>query len=83
MRTLKLLALRGLFVVSTAPAAHAQALAGGTGRFFFNFSIGGQSREQTFTDSSTFDYFTEKGAVAAAHSIGGGTLFDFGARKSR
>ncbi len=78
MRTLTLLALSGLFVVGTAPAAHAQVPAFGTGRFFFNFSIGGQSTEQTFTDSSTFDIYNEKGAVAAAHSIGGGTLFDFG-----
>lgn len=45
-------------------------------RFFFNVSIGGQSKEQTFTDSSTFSIYNERGAVASAHSIGGGTLFD-------
>jgi hypothetical protein len=44
--------------------------------FFFNVNMGGQSREQTFTDSSTFDIYGEKGAIASAHSIGGGTLFD-------
>src|SRR5687767_8672754 len=49
------------------------------GRFSFSVSVGGQSREQTFTDSSTFDIYQERGAVAAAHSIGGGTLFDVSA----
>jgi hypothetical protein len=44
--------------------------------FFFNFSVGGQNKDQTFTDSSTFPIYTERGAVASAHSIGGGTLFD-------
>jgi hypothetical protein len=45
-------------------------------QFFFNVNMGGQSKEQTFTDSSTFTIYNEKGAVASAHSIGGGTLFD-------
>ena len=48
------------------------------GRFSFSLSVGGQSQEQTFTDSSTFDIYGERGAVASAHSIGGGTLFDVG-----
>jgi len=78
MRTLKLLALGVLFVVGAAPAANAQAPASDRSRFFFNVSVGGQWKEQTFTDSSTFDIYGEKGAVAAAHSIGGGTLFDVG-----
>jgi hypothetical protein len=46
------------------------------GRFFLNISLGGQSKEQTFTDTSTFRIYNENGAVASAHSIGGGTLFD-------
>ena len=78
MRTLKLLALGVLLVIGTAPAANAQAPADDS-RFFFNFSFGGQSKEQTFTDTSTFSIYMEQGAVAAAHSIGGGTLFDVGA----
>lgn len=47
-----------------------------TPRFFFGVNGGGQQKEQTFNDSSTFDIYNEKGAVASAHSIGGGTLFD-------
>ena len=47
--------------------------------FFFNVSFGGQSKDQTFTDSSTFPIYTERGAVASAHAIGGGTLFDISA----
>ena len=49
------------------------------GRFFLNVSIGGQSREQVFNDTSTFDIYGEKGALATAQSIGGGTLFDVSA----
>ena len=48
-------------------------------QFFFKVNIGGQSKEQTFTDTSTFTIYNEKGAVASAHSIGGGTLFDISA----
>ena len=78
MRTLKLVALGVLFIAGAPWAAHAQAPAAEGSRFFFNISFGGQWREQTFTDSSTFPYYQETGAVAAAHSIGGGTLFDIG-----
>lgn len=77
MRTLKLLALGVLFVAGLPLAAHAQAPASDS-RFSFNVSMGGQSKEQTFTDTSAFDIYGEKGAVAAAHSVGGGTLFDVG-----
>ncbi len=79
MRTLKLLALGALLVVGTVPAVHAQTPAPETSRVFFNVSMGGQWKEQTFTDSSTFTIYNEPtGAVAAAHSVGGGTLFDIG-----
>lgn len=79
MRTLKLLALGVLFVVGAPPAANAQAPAADGSRFFFNVSMGGQSKEQTFTDSSSFTIYNEPtGAVATGHSIGGGTLFDIG-----
>jgi hypothetical protein len=78
MRTLKLVALGALFIAGAPLAAHAQAPAVDGSRFFFNVSLGGQWREQTFTDSSTFAIYGEQGAVAAAHSIGGGTLFDVG-----
>lgn len=86
MRTLKLLSLGVLILVGAVRPANAQApqtsqtppVNGDESRFFFNFSIGGQSREQTFTDSSTFTLYNEGGAVASAHAIGGGTLFDIG-----
>ena len=79
MRTLKLLALGVLFVVGAPLAVAAQAPAADGSRYFFNVSVGGQSKEQSFTDSSSFDIYGEKGAVATAHSIGGGTLFDISA----
>jgi hypothetical protein len=78
MRILKLVALGVLLVAGMAPDAHAQAPAAGESRFFFNINLGGQWKEQTFTDTSTFTIYTESGAVAAAHAIGGGTLFDVG-----
>jgi hypothetical protein len=62
------------------PAPQAPPASGGESRFFLNVSVGGQWKEQTFTDSSTFTIYNEpSGAVAAAHSIGGGTLFDVSA----
>jgi hypothetical protein len=48
-------------------------------RFFFSVNMGGQSKEQSFSDSSTFTIYNESGAVASAQSFGGGTLFDVGA----
>ena len=48
-------------------------------RFFLSVNMGGQSKEQTFSDSSTFRIYNESGALATAHSIGGGTLFDVSA----
>lgn len=57
------------------PAVTPQTAAGDF-KFFLNVSIGGQANEQTFTDSSTFRIYNETGALASAHSIGGGTLFD-------
>ena len=79
MRTLKLLALGVLVLVGMTPVAYAQAPAVGEGRYFFNVSLGGQSKEQTFNETSTFTLYGEGGAVAAAHAIGGGTLFDIAA----
>jgi hypothetical protein len=43
---------------------------------FFNINIGGQSREQTFTESATFPLYNETGAVATTHAIGGSAIFD-------
>ena len=67
-------------VQTPAPTPQPQAqpaTSNNNGRFFFSVSMGGQSKEQTFTDSSRFTIYNEPtGAVAAAHSIGGGTLFD-------
>jgi hypothetical protein len=48
-------------------------------RFFFSVNLGGQNKKQTFSDSSTFPIYNETGALATAHSIGGGTLFDISA----
>ena len=48
-------------------------------RFFFSVNMGGQNKEQTFSNSSTFSIYNERGALATAHSIGGGTLFDVSA----
>jgi hypothetical protein len=80
MRTLKLLALGLLFAMGAALPVHAQTPTVDDSRFFFNLSFGGQWKEQTFIDSSSFTIYNEPtGAVAAGHSIGGGTLFDFGA----
>ena len=60
----------------TPQPAEPPQTAAGDFRFFLNVSIGGQAKEQTFTDSSTFRIYNETGALASAHSIGGGTLFD-------
>ena len=80
MRTLKLLALGVLFAMGAALPVNAQTPTTDGSRYFFNVSFGGQWKEQTFTDSSTFTIYNEPtGALAAAHSIGGGTLFDIGA----
>ena len=80
MRTLKLLALGVLFgrrrAHRTGPRAGARCRR--KPHSFFNVSVGGQWKEQIFTDTSTFTIYNENGAVAAAHSIGGGTLFDIG-----
>jgi len=83
MRTLKTWPLVLLFIVGVASLADAQSAqstpAALAGRFFFDVSLGGQARDQTFTTSSTFTIYNEQGAVAGAQSIGGGTLFDIGA----
>ena len=83
MRILKTWLLVLLFIVGVASLADAQSAQGTPAaqaeRFFFDLSWGGQSREQTFTTSSTFSIYNEQGAVAGAQSIGGGTLFDVGA----
>jgi hypothetical protein len=76
MRTLKLLTLGVLFAMGAALPVNAQTLTADAPRAFLNFSFGGQWKEQTFTDSSSFTIYNEGGNVAAAHSIGGGTLFD-------
>src|SRR5687768_13862817 len=79
MRTLKLLALGVLLAAGAALPVNAQNLTADAPRYFFNVSLGGQAKEQNFTDTSLFTIYNEGGAVAAAHSIGGGTLFDIGA----
>lgn len=80
MRTTKLLFL-GVSLLAGASTAAAQIPAAQPweGRGYFHVSFGGQSQEQTFTDSATFDIFSEQGASAAGHSVGGGNLFDIAA----
>src|SRR5687768_17341602 len=79
MRTLTLLALGVLLAMGAAFPVNAQTPTADDSRYFFNVSLGGQWKEQTFTDSSAFTIYNEPtGFVAAAHSIGGGTLFDIG-----
>lgn len=51
----------------------------GGNRIFFSINIGGQAREQTFSESATFTKYNEAGAVATTHAIGGGTIFDVSA----
>lgn len=84
MRTLKLVVpLVVLLILGTVLDAAAQtppAPSAPTERYFFNVSVGGQSREQTFETNSTFTIYNEPGgAVATAQAIGGGTLVDIGA----
>lgn len=79
MRLLKTLALGILLAMGAVPPVNAQTPAAQESRYFFSVNLGGQSKEQVFNDTKTFDIYGEKGAVAAAHSIGGGTLFDIGA----
>ncbi len=76
MRTIKALILGTALLGGLATTAEAQNL---EGRAYFNVSMGGQSQEQTFTDSATFDIYGEKAASAAGHSFGGGDLFDVAA----
>ena len=82
MRTLKVLSLGLLLLGKFAPEAAAQnwiAAQNWEDRGYFNISYGGQSQDQTFTDTSTFTIYGERGATAAGHTIGGGGLFDVSA----
>ncbi len=78
MRTLKLLALGVLFAIGVPLPVNAQTvnMTADAPRTFLNISFGGQWKEQTFTQSSSFTIYNEGGNVASAHAIGGGTLFD-------
>jgi hypothetical protein len=73
MRTLKLLFVGVVLLMGFTAQAEAQDW---NGRGFFHVSVGGQAQDQTFTDSATFTIYGDRGASAAGHSIGGGTLFD-------
>jgi hypothetical protein len=80
MRTIKLLLLGISLLVGFTSAAAAQVrVQNWTDRGYFNVNFGGQAGEQEFEDTSTFTIYGESGAVASAHSIGGGTLFDLSA----
>ena len=77
MRTIKFLFLTGLLLSGPASETNAQSW---TDRGYFNVSMGGQSQDQTFTESATFTIYDDpSGALASAHSIGGGQLFDLSA----
>jgi hypothetical protein len=80
MRTLKFLLLAVILVGLGSPAyAQAPVQIDWTGRGYFHVSVAGQAKDQTFNDSSTFTIYNERGAVASAQSIGGGTMFDIAA----
>jgi hypothetical protein len=83
MRTLTLLALGVLLAMGAARPVNAQTPTADGSRFLLNVNFGGQWNERTFTDTSTFNIYNESGALASAHAIGGGTLFDVavGARR--
>ena len=86
MRTLKVMNLGLLLLTCLAPNALAQQspatapnwMATDTwqDRGYFHLSFGGQSQDQTFTDTTAFTIYGERGNTAAGHSIGGGSLFD-------
>ena len=81
MRTVTLLFL-GILFASPASVVEAQTITqrltqpAWEDRGYFHVSFGGQTGDQEFTESSTFDIYGERGAVAAGHTIGGGTLTD-------
>lgn len=76
MRMIKLLLLWVVLLAASASSAAAQDW---DDRGYFHVSFGGQSQEQTFTDSATFTIYNDRGASAAGHSFGGGTLIDVAA----
>lgn len=76
MRTIKLLLLAGILVAGLASKADAQ---GWQDRGYFHVSMGGQTQDQTFSETGTFTIYGEKGALASGHSIGGGQLIDVSA----
>ena len=76
--TMLLVAITAL-VAFTSPAGAQPTIQNWTDRGYFNVSIGGQTGDQEFEDSSSFTIYGEPGAVASAQSIGGGTLFDVSA----
>jgi len=76
MRPMKLLFLAVALMAGSAHLAHAQTP---DGHRYLNINLGAQTQEQTFTDTTTFDLYGERGAVAAEHTAGGGLLFDISA----
>lgn len=78
MRTLKYLLLAVVIVVGLRSSAYAQEDWIGRG-YYFHMSVAGQANDQDFNDTSTFTIYNERGAVASAQSIGGGTMFDISA----
>lgn len=76
MRTMNPLLLVGVLLAGFATDARAQAP---QDRWYFDINFGGQVQDESFTQSATFDIYNEKGALASAHTFGGGGLFDIGA----
>src|SRR5262245_36651032 len=80
MRTLQQLLAGLILLFGFAPIAQAQVqIQDWEGSGYFHVSFGGQTGDQSFVDSSTFTIYNERGAVAAGHTVGGGTLFDIAA----
>lgn len=78
-----LMRISELFVVGivllTGLAAKAEAQTPARRSYYLNINGGTQAQDQTFTESATFDLYGERGAIAAGHSLGGGSLIDISA----
>jgi hypothetical protein len=77
MRTLKVLLLATVITLPGSLGSPLQAQTWGD-RGFANVGIGIQMQGRSFTETSTPDFYTEKGLVSVPHDIGSGPLVDVG-----
>jgi hypothetical protein len=78
MRMIKQLSLMITAIVLMASAAHAQGQ-DWTDRGYLTLNLGGQLGEQSFSDTSNFRIYDERGDWGSGLSIGKGQLYDFSA----